>query len=423
MQMRVLIVTTKFPHFSETFIFDHVSALIENGIDVLVFSHQKPNIFFEKNKSVMGDRAHTPVKTIYYKDLTKRIPATPIPRILFYLKQMSWAAISNPQNFRDSFKQFYKTGTFPFQPLYLLNAISPPNGFDAIHCHFCTNSLLALKIFGPHFSKGKLITTVHGYDLTKIIKEEGCSVYKELFRHGKLFLPVNEKFRKKLIQYGVKPGKVILHHVGVDTDSIKFKPRIYSNDDQKFKILSVGRLVEKKGFDYSINAVSKMPPNEDHCVYNIIGEGPERQRLEKIIHHLGLQDRVKLLGSQPREEVGRLMADSHVLVAPSVTARDGDQEGIPVVLMEAMATGLPVISTRHSGIPELIEDGKSGFLVPEGDAKSICSRIQYVRDHSESLAGLCRNARRTVETDFNEHIQYRRLIGFYDQLLTGSLRN
>ena len=188
-----------------------------------------------------------------------------------------------------------------------MNEILSNKRWDIIHCHFCTNSLLTLKLFGPDFTRGKLVTSVHGYDLTKIIKEKGKSFYNELFSQGDLFLTVNNEFKRRLIGYGVKPDKISVHHMGVDTDQHEFHPRVYSEKQKKFKILSVGRLVEKKGFRYSIIAFSKIASTNLECIYNIVGDGPERTALKHLIHKLGLEDRVKIIGWKTREEIKEYM--------------------------------------------------------------------------------------------------------------------
>ena len=126
---------------------------------------------------------------------------------------------------------------------------------------------------------------------------------------------------------------------------------------------------------------------------------------------------LRLLGWRDRTEILRLYEQSHIFLAPSVTSEDGDQEGIPVVLHEAMASGMPIISTRHTGIPELVDDGESGFLVPERDPDAIADRLTYLIEDPERLNGMGQRGRRHIEENNNMDKQIDRLIEIYRLLL------
>jgi colanic acid/amylovoran biosynthesis glycosyltransferase len=135
--------------------------------------------------------------------------------------------------------------------------------------------------------------------------------------------------------------------------------------------------------------------------YTIIGDGPLRRRLETLASKLGIASQVSFLGSLAHEDVKQWLRRSHAFVLPSVTAKNGDVEGIPVALMEAMAAGLTVVSSDHSGIPELIEDRKTGFLAPESDVETLANRLRFVAEHPERCALIAQDARRKVEAEFD----------------------
>ena len=137
------------------------------------------------------------------------------------------------------------------------------------------------------------------------------------------------------------------------------------------KIITVARLVEKKGLEYSIKAVAKVFKSYPNIEYYLVGDGELRPKLLQLIKFLGLGEKVKLLGWMDEEEVRRLYQDTHIFILSSVTASDGDMEGQGLVLQEAQAMGLPVLSTLHNGIPDGVLDGKSGFLVPEKDVDAL----------------------------------------------------
>ena len=147
--------------------------------------------------------------------------------------------------------------------------------------------------------------------------------------------------------------------------------------------------------------------------FTIVGDGHLRQQIEGKIADCRIQDAVTLYGWRDHDEIMRLLDESHILIAPSITADDGDQEGIPNVLKEAMATGLPVLSTWHSGIPELVEDGVSGYLVPERDVGALSDRLISLCDHPERWAEMGQHGRKKIEDEFDMTKINKRLEGLY----------
>jgi colanic acid/amylovoran biosynthesis glycosyltransferase len=152
----------------------------------------------------------------------------------------------------------------------------------------------------------------------------------------------------------------------------------------------------------------------------VTGDGPLRADLQGLIDELGIGREVKLTGWKAHDEVIDLMRGSHILIAPSITTADGDQEGIPNVLKEAMALGMPVIGTTHSGIPELIEHGLNGFLVPEKNAEALADCLTYVIDNPDIWPSLGHNGRKYVEGQFDINTLNDHLVEIYRQLLAGS---
>ena len=245
-----------------------------------------------------------------------------------------------------------------------------------IHAHFGDIGLYGAKLKRWKTFSGKLITTFYGYDLSSYLADNGESVYDPLFSQGDLFLPISDYFNDKLLILGCPQNKILIHRLGIDIKEFDFRPRIISD---KTKLLTVGRLVDKKGIDYSINAIKNIIHNRKdiNIEYNVIGEGPNKKRYLEIIEKENLKDKINLLGSKTHDEVKNFMYDSHIYIQPSITALNGDKEGTPVSLMEAMSSGMPVISTFHSGIPELVENGVSGYLVEEKNHEMLMDKILY----------------------------------------------
>jgi colanic acid/amylovoran biosynthesis glycosyltransferase len=180
--------------------------------------------------------------------------------------------------------------------------------------------------------------------------------------------------------------------------------------DKTVNLISIARLVEKKGLEYAIRAVGNLAGRGLNVQYKIVGDGPLRRQLEDMVQHEKLGDVVHILGWRSHGEVIHLLDEAHVLLAPSVTSSDGDQEGIPVALMEAMAQGLPVVSSLHSGIPELVEDGVSGFLVQERDIDGLAKKLGDLVEHPHLWQELGRRGREFVEKNHNVGVLNSRLV-------------
>jgi colanic acid/amylovoran biosynthesis glycosyltransferase len=265
--------------------------------------------------------------------------------------------------------------------------------------------------------KGKVITTFHGYDISLLVKSRKINFYDNLFKNGDLFLPISEKWKSELIKLGCEEKKIVVHKMGVDLAKFVFSPQQIGKGGE-VKILTISRLVEKKGVKYGIRAVAKVLEGYPQVQYKIAGDGPLRGDLQSLVCSLGIEQNVRFLGWQQQDDLVKILQDSDILLAPSVTSEDGDQEGIPVVLMEAMAIGIPVVSTHHSGIPELIENGISGFLVPERDVVALYNTLIYIIDHPEICPKIQRHARNHVETHHDVNKLNDRLVDIYQKLLS-----
>jgi glycosyltransferase involved in cell wall biosynthesis len=223
--------------------------------------------------------------------------------------------------------------------------------------------------------------------------------------------------RKQLLDLGADPEKTNAHYIGVPLEKFTFQQReTLSNkikNNESITFLQVSNFVEKKGHRYTIEAFSNIIQDYPNCKLVLAGDGLLRPKIEKLVKVKKIQDKVIFLGRVTTNEVIPLMHDADIFLHHSVTASDGSQEGIPTVLMEAMGTGLPVFSTYHTGIPELIEDEKTGYLSPEKDVR------HYTQKILKFLTGRYhpgRNASNAVHKRFNIAIQNQRLKQIYKEI-------
>ena len=270
--------------------------------------------------------------------------------------------------------------------------------YDVIHGQFGEFGLLALQLTRIGAMRGPVVTSFRGYDVGKYLRAHPRG-YEELFRNGELFLPVSKTLASRLYEEGCDPARIRVHPSGIDCRRIEYRNTVPAGGEAR--LITVARLVEKKGVAYAIHAVKHLRDAGRRVSYAVIGEGPLREDLQQLIGTLGLTEHVRLLGPLPHNIALHAMRDAHILLAPSVTSRDGDVEGIPNAVKEAMAIGLPVVATLHGGMAELVDDGVSGFLVPERDAQALAERVVYLLDHAESWTAFGRAGRYKVESEFD----------------------
>jgi glycosyltransferase involved in cell wall biosynthesis len=290
-----------------------------------------------------------------------------------------------------------------------------------IHAHFGVEAVygmeLAQRLGVP------LVTTFHGFDVT-LKRSELLASRKpswinyllrrgELKRRGDLFLCVSETIRAKLLALGFPAERTRLHHIGVDT--AMFEPHAAEHDD--LVVLHVGRLVEKKGTRYLLDAFAKIAARQPHARLVVIGDGPLRAELARRAEDLRIAERVCWLGARPHSEVRDWLRRAAVFCLPSCTAANGDEEGLPISVLEAAASGTPVMATRHAGIPEVVEEGTSGFLVAERDADALAEALDALLSSEALRARVGAGARRVVEKRFDLARQTQALERLYEGVL------
>lgn len=282
-----------------------------------------------------------------------------------------------------------------------------------IHAHFgpmgCAMLPLARRAGLP------LVTSFYGFDASSHpLANPGC--YAGLFRDGSLFIAFSQDMQSDLLALGCPEDRVRVVHGGVDCDSLRLSaPRTHNED--KVNLLLIGRFVEKKGISYALEALARIRPRHPGVSLTLIGNGPLCMDIEAKIGNLGLTDAVRLLADADRTTVLSELTRAHILLQPSVTAADGDKEGVPTTLKEAGAMELPVVATRHAGLTELVEDGKSGFLVPERDVNALEDRIDTLIADSALRRRMGKAGRRIVEGRFNLVRQMGKLENCYKEVL------
>lgn len=378
--MRIAVVVTSFPSVSQTFVLGQITGLLDRGHEV--------DIYAAASEPEAGGAEHAVVSEYGLIEKTRYQPARAVDAswvrrlvaAVYVLGRYWWR---DPVNAWRVVKGPPRRFGYASR-LALLNAGAPFAGrgrYDALLCHFGPNGRRMAQLRRVGLVHGKIATVFHGYDMSRYLITAGPRAYERLFQEGDLFLPVSEFWRSRLIALGCPPEKIGVHHMGIDLAKFPAPERHRAHGGDTVRILTVARLVEKKGVEYAIRAVAALKGMTERRVkYRILGDGPLRGELERLVRELGAADVVRLEGEMNQAGVRDAMHDSDIFVAPSVVAEDGDMEGVPVSIMEAMACGLPVASTFHSGIPELVRDGVTGFLVRERDARTLSFALARLVD-------------------------------------------
>jgi colanic acid/amylovoran biosynthesis glycosyltransferase len=287
--------------------------------------------------------------------------------------------------------------------------------FDIIYAQFGGSGVTCLRMLKKNIITGKLVVCFRGADATKHL-HANPHLYDQLFKKADLLFVVCKHFKEILVSYGCLPEKIIVYHSGIDIDQFPYVPRKFPTCGP-IKIISVGRLVPMKGHQILIEAIDIVRKQYPQILLTIIGDGWYRKNLETLIEQKQLQEYVVLQGYLPHTAVIAQVLDAHISILASITTADGEQEGIPNALMEAMATGMPVIGTYHSGIPELIIDGVSGLLVPENDAQALAEKIILLIENPEWWLSLGKSGAHYVTKEHNTERQNIRLMKHFKKLL------
>jgi colanic acid/amylovoran biosynthesis glycosyltransferase len=261
------------------------------------------------------------------------------------------------------------------------------------------------------------VVSFHGADvLVDLAKPRYRLATREMLAAARLVLVRSQSLARAVAALGCSAEKIRLHRTGIPLAEITFRPRTSPNDGA-WKLLQAGRLIEKKGWQTSLRAFAAFQQKHPAATFVIAGEGPMQQELQTLARELGVAERVHFAGFLSQVELREEFFQSHIFLHPSELGRDGNQEGVPNAMLEAMASGLPVFATRHGGIPEAIEDGVSGVLVDERDHVALAEALLDWTGRPEALHRLAKAGANTVAANFEQNAQARVLEDLYFEAL------
>lgn len=406
--MKVGFFLLKFPLSSETFVLNQITAFIDMGFEVEILALQKGDT---QNTHAAWTKYNLAARTRWLQDE----PTGKVAKLRHRASQTlrgihrknTWQALNLKRYGAESRNLILSA---------ICGQVATPFRADVFIVHFGPAGVTAAKLRELGVIRGKIATIFHGIDISsREVLNHYTPEYQQLFRRGDLMLPISDLWAGRLQKMGCPREKIAVSRMGVDMT--RFSPRPVKAPATPLEIISVARLTEKKGLHVAIEACRQLKEQGVAFRYRILGIGPWERRLRTLIEQYQLEDVVEMPGFKPSHEVKAMLDDADVFLLPSVTGADGDMEGIPVALMEAMAVGIPVVSTLHSGIPELVEADKSGWLVPENDARALAQRLAaFSQLDTDELAPVVKRAREKVEHDFNQQVINRELASLLQAL-------
>jgi len=408
--MRILYIVSTFPTVSETFVLSQIAGAVRRGHDVQVYSLHLGDTSVLHPEVLADSLLHRVV-------VPPRREANWVRRCSHALRLAASVGRRRAAAALRSLNVVaYGREAASLELFFAASPLFKSDPFDIIHCHFgpCGLKALALRRLGA--VDGKLVTTFHGYDVNVLPRRRGRQLYDPLFAAGDLFIVGSDFIRGRLLSLGADSSRVVKLPPGVSLARFDFRER-RPDPDGSVRLITVGRLEEVKGVEYAIRAMTRLVDRFPRLRYQIVGDGSLRDSLKALVSTLRLEQWVEFLGRQPHDEVSRLCERAHIFVYSGVVGRNGAEEGLGMALLEAQASGLPVIASRVGGVEEAVPSGQSGVLVPPGDADALAEAISHLIQHPELWPGLGRSGRQHVQDNYdleaiNDHlgVLYERLV-------------
>ena len=400
-----------YPRISETFIANEILLLERLGFCVHIFSMRAPREDFA-HKNVAQIRARV--------DYLPETLLLPLPRFLYHNIRL---ALKIPRRYLETLKaalrRFRRTrrpATFKhvLQAGYLVQRLLPGSGISHLHAHFA-HSPASVAMFSAQLSGLKFSFTAHAKDIYTSDRDQ----LREKLGLAKFVVTCTEYNRRYLTALaGGNGGPIHRVYHGIDTGLFS-APEHVRVPSPPYQLLTVARMTPKKGLKTVYGAVKWLIDHDMRVRHALIGDGEDRKEILAYINKLGLNGMAGWYGTQAHHTVLEFYRRADVFVLGCEVAPNGDRDGIPNVLLESMAMGVPVVATRVSAIPELVQDGETGLLVPPGEPQKLGQAIARLLNEGGLREKVIKQARERVMRDFYNHDHIRALAEIYRREVPG----
>jgi colanic acid/amylovoran biosynthesis glycosyltransferase len=297
----------------------------------------------------------------------------------------------------------------------LLETVLSRRNADLLHVYFGHTGVHLLP-FMRNWPKPALVS-FHGMDIMLRHEEHGYdNRLRELLETLPLVLARSESLATRLVELGCNPKKIRINRTGVPMDGFPYFARSVPRNGG-WRMIQASRFIEKKGLEITLKAFAEFHKKYPNAELVLAGEGPLENRLKETSQRLGIARAVCYPGFLGQKELAAAYRSAHLFLHPSQTTEAGDQEGVPNSMLEAMASGLPVVATRHGGIPEAVRSGYDGLLVPERDSRALTAALFEIADNAGIYQRFSRNAAESVREKFEHARSIAMLESFYRELI------
>jgi glycosyltransferase involved in cell wall biosynthesis len=386
----------RFPSFGQTFCYREVAELERRGTRVHVFSIRRP--------------VDEPAQD-WDKQLVERVHYLPEEKVLVAEVDRVLRSKAVSDETRAAVEKWGRQSDFLrlYQAIYVGTRLQE-TGLRHVHAHFAGMAARTVwwirEFFGIPYS-----FTAHANDI--FAPRDFVVSLARLIENAATVVTVSD-FAVRLLQERFPPGAAKVHRVYNGVDLSRFQPADFAGNPPA--ILSIGRLIEKKGFADLISACAHLRSRGCAFTCSIIGEGPLEETLRAQIAAEGLEKWVELTGPQTQEQISRRLAHATIFALPCTHEADGGMDNLPTVIMEAMAAGLPVISTPLGGIPEMVEPGVNGELVPERNPEAVSVAIERLIADPDKARSLGSRGREIAREKFSIETSARQLQELFERI-------
>ena len=409
---KVLYVLSSFPNLTSTFVAQEMTAIRQMDVDVQV-------------AAVWGSDRTGTIHAIE-KPFLDKIVTLPLYSLSIWILAV-WQLIRRPRLLGLLLRLLIGHAVSIYSLMKVLAVIpkglylghwARQQGIDHIHAHFLTTPA-TVALVASQVSDIPYTVTIHAFDIfcTKPKIVNGSIPLKLQYAAMNIVISqFNERYIQEKWPSVDAQFEVINNGLDIEffTDAAPKEPAEKSTTH----ILTVGRLTEKKGHNYLIEAVGHLRQDQRDVELSIVGEGPQEHELRELVHQLKIEQHVRFLGRVTQEDILALYQECDMFALACAIGPDGDMDGLPTVLLEALATGVPAVSTQVSGVPELIKDKVTGLCVPPHDSTVFADAVAYLIDHPDEAQAMAQAGRKLVEERFDRRKNAGRLLTLWQSLYT-----
>lgn len=409
--MKILIIAQRYPAVSQTFMRLHVESLVKLGHDVTVMAAPGDSDY----ETSTDQNGSSPLERF----VAIRQPRGGAGKRIFELSRFLPWDVRSVKLVSLMLADYIRgrTAGAATAAISLAAELRRCGNWDIVHVHFGNLALPVAQLCDAGYISAPVVATFHGTDINEKRKVTTCHLFARIFRTAKMLTVGTKHMAMHFLNCGIPSDRYKVIPMGVDLS--RFTPVIRKQRNHRVhRLITVGRLIECKGIEYAIRAVAELRKADLDVTLEIIGDGTLRNSLERLCDDLDVSSHVRFHGALAGNQVVALLHEADVYIQPGIVAADGTREGQGVAVAEAQATGLPVVASRVGGIPEMVEEGKSAYLVEPANQSELVEQIARLLHDADLRQRMGAAGREFVEKKLNQENLANDWISIYNSLIS-----